>query len=85
VLPRLDAEHAGVAYRIPMPGLKRIDGAVQVNMQIPGFILRYRSDGGEPDANSPVVTGPLHEHGTLRVAAFATDGRRGRAARIDNP
>ncbi|WP_395641574.1 family 20 glycosylhydrolase [Rudaea sp.] len=85
VLPRLDAEHAGVVYRIPMPGLKRIDGAVQVNMQIPGFILRYRSDGGEPDAHSPVVTGPLHEHGTLRVAAFTTDGRRGRAAWIDNP
>ena len=85
VLPRLDVEHAAIAYRIPTPGLKRIGGEVQVNMQIPGFTLRYRSDGGEPDANSPVVAGPLKEKGALRVAAFDANGRRGRSAQIDNP
>lgn len=85
VLPRLDIEQAGVAYRIPSPGLKRVGDEVQVNMQIPGFTLRYRSDGGEPDADSPVVSGPLREHGTLRVAAFDAGGRRGRSSRIENP
>jgi hexosaminidase len=85
VLPRLDAEQAGIRYRIPSPGLKRVGDEVQVNMQIPGFTLRYRSDGGEPDEDSPVVTGPLRAHGALRVAAFDASGRRGRISAIDNP
>ncbi|MFT3790146.1 MAG: family 20 glycosylhydrolase [Rudaea sp.] len=85
MLPRLVAEHADVACRIPLPGLKRVGDEVQANMQIPGFTLRYRSDGGEPDAGSPVVSGPLRERGSLRVAAFDASGRRGRSAQIDNP
>jgi len=85
VLPRLDAERAGIAYRIPTPGVKRVGEAVQVNMQIPGFTLRYRSDGGEPDASSPVVKGALVKKGSLRVAAFNAEGRRGRSVQIENP
>ena len=59
VLPQLDAEHA-VLYRIPAPGLKQVAGAVLVNQQIPGFSLRYTVDGSEPNATSPLVTGPTY-------------------------
>ncbi len=85
VLPRLDAEQAGIGYRIPAPGLHRDGERVLVNMQIPGFTLRYRDDGGEPDANSPVVDGSLPARGKLRVAAFDGAGRKGLTSPLDLP
>ncbi|MFL6672209.1 MAG: family 20 glycosylhydrolase [Massilia sp.] len=85
VLPRLDADGAGIAYRIAPPGLTLDHGRVLVNHQLPGFTLRYTSDGSEPRADSPVVSGPIGSKGTIRVAAFADNGRAGRSSQIDNP
>lgn len=85
LLPRLDAERSGVAYRIAPPGLKRENGAVLANHQLPGFVLRYTADGSEPGRDSAVVTGPITRKGSIRVAAFASDGRAGRSSVIDNP
>jgi hexosaminidase len=85
VLPRLAADHADVNYRIAPPGLKRVDGKVLVNHQLPGLILRYTTDGSEPGAGSALVAGPIEARGVIQVAAFDRSGRRGRASRIDNP
>jgi hexosaminidase len=52
-LPRLDRE--GIRYRIPTPGLKAEGGAVKVSVELPGFVLRYTTDGSEPTPSSPVV------------------------------
>ena len=52
-LPRLDRE--GIRYRIPTPGLKAEGGAVKVSVELPGFTLRYTTDGSEPSPSSPVV------------------------------
>jgi hexosaminidase len=83
VLPRLDLEQRKVAYRIAPPGL-RVDGdAVLVNHVLPGITLRYTSDGSEPAAASPLVTGPITERGLIRVAAFDRKGRRGLVASVD--
>ncbi len=84
VLPRLDAERAGVQYRIPPPGLKLVDGRVLVNHQLPGFTLRYTTDGSEPSAASPIVIGPIAARGIVQVAAFDRNGRQGRSSRVDN-
>jgi hexosaminidase len=84
VLPRLDAEHTGIAYRIPRPGLKRTDAGVLANLQLPGFVLRYTVDGREPDASSPIVSGPIVKRGRIRVAAFNREGRSGLSSQIDN-
>ena len=82
-LPRLDRE--GVRYRIPTPGLKLENGAVQSSLELPGFALRYTTDGSEPSARSPLVQGPIPLRGTVRVAAFDTTGRKGHTARLSAP
>jgi len=52
-LPRLDRQ--GIRYRIPTPGLKAEGGAVKVSVELPGFTVRYTTDGSEPSPSSPVV------------------------------
>ena len=84
VLPGIDAGLMDVRYRIPPPGLARIDGAVRANEQLPGLSLRYTTDGSEPAADSPLVSAPLTDAAIIRVAAFDRNGRGGRSARIDN-
>jgi len=82
-LPRLDRE--GVRYRIPTPGLKAEGGAVHCSLELPGFTLRYTTDGSEPSARSPEVRGAIPFRGTVRVAAFDTTGRKGHTARLSAP
>jgi hexosaminidase len=86
-LPRLDRESPGLDYRIPTPGLKIVDGQVRCSLGIPGFVLRYTSDGSEPTPRSPEVRGPIPApaKGLVRVAAFAPTGRKGHTAKIAAP
>ena len=84
-LPRLDREVPGVNYRIPTPGLKVEDGVVRCSVELPGFILRYTTDGSEPTVRSALVRGPIPLRGTVRVAAFTTTGRKGHTARLTAP
>ena len=84
-LPRLDREVPGVNYRIPTPGLKVEDGVVRCSVELPGFILRYTTDGSEPTVRSALVRGPIPVRGTVRVAAFTTTGRKGHTARLTAP
>ena len=76
-LPRLELEGLRFNYRIPAPGLKVVDGAVRCNLQLPGFTLRYTTDGTDPTAASPAVQAPIPATGTVRVAAFDARGRKG--------
>jgi hexosaminidase len=80
-LPRLDSESPAWSYRIPTPGLKVVDGQVRCSLQIPGFVLRYTSDGSEPTGRSPQVRGPIPAGGQVRVAAFDRRGRKGHTAK----
>ena len=84
-LPRLDREVPGVNYRIPTPGLKVADGMVHCSVELPGFTLRYTTDGSEPSVRSSEVRGPIPFRGTVRVAAFTTTGRKGRTAHLTAP
>ena len=79
-LPRLDREVPGLGYRIPTPGLKVENGMVRSSVELPGFTLRYTTDGSEPTVRSAVVRGPIPLRGTVRVAAFSTTGRKGHTA-----
>lgn len=83
VLPRLDLDGSEVAYRIAPPGLEEEGGHVLVNHALPGLALRYTVDGSVPTVASPLVTGPIAERGTIQVAAFDRNGRRGLVARIE--
>lgn len=84
-LVRLDHYNGGYNYRIPTPGLQLSNGAVAANIQLPGFTIRYTTDGKEPDNKSKVYTGPVKEKGTIRFKAFDTRGRGSRTATIINP
>lgn len=83
VLPRLDLDGSGVAYRIAPPGLVLDKGRVLANHLLPGMVLRYTSDGSDPTPASKEVAGPILEKGRIRVAAFDRNGRRGAIASID--
>jgi hexosaminidase len=80
VLPRLERDLPGWAWRIAPPGLLREGAQVRVNHLLPGLTLRYTTDGSEPTTTSPPVTGPLHHRGRVKAAAFAPNGRRGAVA-----
>jgi hexosaminidase len=84
-LPRLDREVPELTYRIPTPGLKVDGGNVRTSVELPGFTLRYTTDGNEPSVRSAVVRGPIPLRGTIRVAAFSTTGRKGHTASIKAP
>src|SRR5437870_13404045 len=84
-LPRLDREVPGLNYRIPTPGLNVEGGAVHTSMELPGFTLRYTTDGTEPTVRSAEVRGPIPFRGTVRLAAFNSAGRRGHTARLTAP
>ncbi len=84
-LPRLDRETPGLTYRIPTPGLGVAGGMVRCSVELPGFTLRYTTDGTEPTARSPEVRGPIPLRGTVRVAAFSTTGRKSHTASLTAP
>ena len=84
-LPRLDREVPGLNYRIPTPGLHIDGGMVRASLELPGFTLRYTTDGSEPAARSAMVSGPIPLRGTVRVAAFNAAGRKGQTARVTAP
>jgi len=83
VLPRLDLEQSGLAYRIAPPGLLLDGDRVLVNHVLPGFVLRYTLDGSEPTVTSKVVDGPITGRGLVKAAAFDRNGRRGLIATLD--
>lgn len=73
-LPRLDAWN--VNYRIPLPGWVVENDTLRANIRFPGLILRYTTDGSEPDKDSPVYTGAIPVKGSVKMAAFTTDDSR---------
>lgn len=83
-LPRLDNYDGGYHYRIPMPGAAVVNGSVLANLQIPGFEIRYTTDGSEPSLASNLYTGPVRAKGVVKFRAFNSKGRGGNTAVIDN-
>jgi hexosaminidase len=84
-LPRLDREVPRLNYRIPTPGLKAEGGVVHCSVELPGFTLRYTTDGSEPNMRSSLVQGPIPFRGIVRVVAFNTTGRKGHTASVTAP
>ncbi len=74
-LPRLTLFHGGYNYHVPAPGGKIVDGNLHANSTYPGLIIRYTSDGSEPDVNSTVYTEPVHVSGKVKIKAFDVAGK----------
>jgi hexosaminidase len=78
LLPRLSRLGGGYAYRIPAPGVLCRDGRVWANCSLPGFTIRYTTDGSEPTIKSPRYLAPLVYKSGLRMRVFDGRGRGGR-------
>ncbi len=61
-LAKLDL--AGVAYRLPVPGAKVVNGKLEANVALPGLTIQYSTDGGKTwakydDNAKPSVKGDI--------------------------
>jgi len=83
-LPRLDYYSGGFKYRIPPVGAIIDSGKVKANIQQPGFIIRYTTDGTEPNSNSEIYTKPILEKGKITLSAFSNNGRKRKSTIIEN-
>lgn len=77
-LPRLDHYGGGYGYRIPTAGVAQQDGKLHANVQLPGFVIRYTTDGSEPDGQSTVYEQPIAANATVAFRVFNAEGRGGR-------
>jgi hexosaminidase len=56
-LPRISRK--GINFRVAQPGIILRDGLLFANSTIPGAIIRYTTDGSEPDENSAIWKEPV--------------------------
>lgn len=77
-LPKLNYLNGGYNYRIPPAGFIIQDGYLIANSVSPNLIIRYTTDGSEPDKKSSVYTSPIKATGKLQLKVFDRAGRSGR-------
>ncbi|HEV8081695.1 MAG TPA: family 20 glycosylhydrolase [Chitinophagaceae bacterium] len=83
-LPRLNFYHHGYNYRIPAVGALVINHKVNANVQLPGFIIRYTTNGSTPTIQSNIYKEPVEEKGVIKFKVFNNTGRSGAATAIRN-
>lgn len=81
-LPRLEYLYGGVNYRIPLPGARIQNGQLKANVRFPGLIIRYTTDGSDPDINSEEYSGPVKVSGQVKLRTFSLSGRSSRTSTI---
>jgi hexosaminidase len=76
-LPRLDA--SDVNYRISPPGAIIQNDSLFANVEFPGLVIRYTTDGSEPTISSPIYTRPVKmESAVVKLKTFNTINRSSR-------
>ena len=83
-LPRLDNYHNGFNYRIPNAGAVSLNGQVFANVQLPGFTIRYTTNGEIPTINSAIYQSPITVKGLIKLAVFSSDRRAGKTVSVQN-
>jgi hexosaminidase len=58
------------------------NGRLHANTDFPGFIIRYTTDGSEPDVKSAVYCEPVEVSGPVKLRAFNKQGRAGRSIEV---
>ncbi len=81
-LPRLDNLLGGRDYRLPPPGAVVKDGQLQANIEYPGLVVRYTTNGSEPTTESPLYEKPVSVTGAVKIRSFDSRGRGGRVVTI---
>lgn len=83
-MPRMTYYSGGYNYRIPAPGVQVENGQVMANVNLPGLVIRYTTDGSVPTAKSPIYSKPVQTKGTLQFRVFTSTGKGGRAVKVFN-
>ncbi|HEY2581220.1 MAG TPA: family 20 glycosylhydrolase [Mucilaginibacter sp.] len=83
-LPKLDFYNGGYNYRIPTAGMLISDGKVFANCDLPGFIIRYTTDGSVPTTKSARYVGAFSAKGNIKFSVFNMRGRSGRVVDVNN-
>ncbi len=82
-LPRADHIFGGFHSRIPKPGAKMEDGKLHANIAYPGLIIRFTTDGSDPDKFSQVYKGPVNVSSkTIKLRAFTPSEKAGGVSKI---
>ena len=81
-LKRLNHYAGGFNYRIPTPGLKVENDKVSANVQLPGFTIRYTTDGSIPTSKSQLYSQPVSLSDQL---VFRTFDHKGNASVVSKP
>ena len=83
-LPRLSLRAPDWSYRLPPPGAVIEDGALRVNVALPGLPVRYTTDGSTPTPSSSLYTDPVEvpDDATVRLRTFDGDGRGSRTVSV---
>jgi len=82
-LPRLDYLHGGFNYRLPPPGAVIKEGMLHANIDFPGLVIRYTTDGTEPGLKSPLYSGPVEVSSKVMLRSFDTRGRGSRISVVE--
>ncbi|HMQ06986.1 MAG TPA: family 20 glycosylhydrolase [Saprospiraceae bacterium] len=84
-LPRSDYLFNGFNGRIPRPGAQLMEGKLYANIEYPGLIIRFTTDGSTPDEWSTVYKGPIQiSSKTIHLRAFTPSGRGGGITIVTN-
>lgn len=82
-LPRLSYLNGGYNYRIPPPGAVIEDGMLKANVEYPGLMIRYTTDGTEPTKNAALFTEPVKVRGKVILKSFDSSGKSSRSAEVE--
>ena len=82
-LPRLSDLAGEIRYRIPPPGAVVRDGKLHANVDFPGLMIRYTTDGKLPTTDSPLYDHPLPTRPGYQLRAFDAHGHASRSVEID--
>jgi hexosaminidase len=81
-IPRLAGLFGGFNYRIPQPGAVIENGTLNANVEYPGLVIRYTTDGTEPVKSSLKYDGPVQVSGNVQLKAFDPAGRSSRVISV---
>jgi hexosaminidase len=84
-LPRLSYLNKGYNYRIPPPGCVIEGDTLKANVEYPGLLIRYSSDGKEPTHRSSRFDRPLRisGKGTIKLKSFDIAGKSSRSVTVN--
>jgi len=79
---RLDKFFGQYNYRIAPVGAVIENGILKANTAFPGLIIRFTTDGSDPNNTAPEYTAPTKVSGTVKIRAFNSLGRGGKIFKI---